>query len=63
MYVLLDDHRALPDILALERDVGVFVQCISAQLLSKTVAGAEALIVKSTNLATLLENHNTCAQA
>ena len=63
MYVLLDCHRALPDILAKERDVGVLVQCITAQLLSTTVAGAETLFVKSANLAKVLENHLTCAQA
>ena len=54
MYVLLDDNRALPDILAKERDVGVLVQCTTAQLLSTTVAGTEALFVKSANLANVL---------
>ena len=63
MYVLLDCHRALPDILAKERYVGVLVQCITSQLLSTTVAGAEALFVKSANPAKVLENHLTCAQA
>ena len=53
--MLLDGHRALPDILAKERDVGVLVQCITAQLLSTTVDGTEALFVKSSNLANALE--------
>ena len=63
MYLLLDCHRALPDILAKERDVGVLVQFITGQLLTTTVTGAEALFVKSANLAKVLENHLTCAQA
>ena len=63
IYELVDCHRALPVILAKERDVGVLVQCITAQLLSTTVARAEALLVKSANLAKVLENHLTCAQS